>query len=188
MIIATIVFGNIWQVFLNQLFREYWQKHQGPWLTTKLYNLNRLLSNLRDSLTKMESSTTMTGYWHMASGGGTFLLLPFKFIFTTTQNLCWRAHCKRNGRYSSYFLDVKVTLSEQLWLNFTSILATFNIGKARDNSGKEIPISDEYEDLGFILWAAYSALASMALTCIISPATRNILSVQSNPGLANTSN
>ena len=33
-----------------------------------------------------------------------------------------------------------------LWLTFASILATFHIGKARDNSGKEIAISDEYED------------------------------------------
>jgi len=40
--------------------------------------------------------------------------------------------------------------SATLWLTFASILATFNIGKARDNSGKEIPISDEFEDFGFI--------------------------------------
>jgi hypothetical protein len=29
-------------------------------------------------------------------------------------------------------------------------LATFNIGKAKDSSGKEIPIKAEYEDLGFL--------------------------------------
>jgi len=29
-------------------------------------------------------------------------------------------------------------------------LATFNFGKARDKSGKEIAISDEYEDFGFL--------------------------------------
>jgi hypothetical protein len=48
------------------------------------------------------------------------------------------------------FLGEKLTLSDQVWLTFASILATFNIGKARDNSGKEIAISDDYEDFGFI--------------------------------------
>jgi len=43
-----------------------------------------------------------------------------------------------------------MTLSEQLWLTFASILATLHIRKARDNSGKEIAISDEYEDLGLV--------------------------------------
>jgi len=43
-----------------------------------------------------------------------------------------------------------MTPSEQLWLTFASILATFNIGKARDSAGKEIPITDEFEDFGFI--------------------------------------
>jgi len=80
-----------------------------------------------------------------------FHLLPFKSILTMTQSLCGKARCKRNCWYSSYFLGVKLTPSEQLWLTFTSILATFNIGKARDNSGKEIPISDEYEDCGMLL-------------------------------------
>jgi len=36
-----------------------------------------------------------------------------------------------------------------LWLTFTSILATFNIRKARDSFGKEIEISDEYEHFAF---------------------------------------
>jgi len=34
--------------------------------------------------------------------------------------------------------------------NFLSIPATFHIGKARDNSGEETAISDEYEDLGLV--------------------------------------
>ena len=38
----------------------------------------------------------------------------------------------------------------QVWLTFASILATFNIRKAKDDSGKEIAISDEYEDFGLI--------------------------------------
>jgi hypothetical protein len=48
------------------------------------------------------------------------------------------------------FSSAKITPSEQLWLTFASILATFHIGKARDDSGKEIAISDEYEDLGLV--------------------------------------
>jgi hypothetical protein len=57
-------------------------------------------------------------------------------------------------------------------------LATFDIKKARDDSGKEIAISDEYEDLGLLKSAPYSFLAFITLTCFISPATRNILNVQ----------
>jgi hypothetical protein len=91
--------------------------------------------------------------------------------------------CKRNRLYSSNFRGAQLTPSEQLWLTFTPILATFNIAKARDNAGKEIPINDEFEDLGCIKGAVCSALASIVLTCII--ATRNILNVQSPLGLAN---
>ena len=43
-----------------------------------------------------------------------------------------------------------MTPPKQLWLTFASVLATFNIRKARDGSGKEIEISDEYEDLGLV--------------------------------------
>ena len=48
------------------------------------------------------------------------------------------------------FMGVEVTLSEQLWLTFASVLATFNIEKARDNAGNEIPINDEFKEFGFI--------------------------------------
>ena len=79
-----------------------------------------------------------------------------------------------------------MTPSEQLWLTFASILASFDIQKARDASGKEIAINDEYIAFGHLQWAAYSTtLASLALTCIFSPASRNLLNVQSNPGLVN---
>ena len=37
-----------------------------------------------------------------------------------------------------------------LLLLFKPILATFRIVKARDNSGKELAISDEYENLGLV--------------------------------------
>ena len=43
-----------------------------------------------------------------------------------------------------------LTLSEQLWLTFSSVLATFNIEKAKDKDGNEIPISDEFKEFGFI--------------------------------------
>ena len=100
MIIGATVIGNVWQVFLTRLFHENWRKCQGPWHMTQVYTLNLLSSNLKDSLTKTESSTTMTGYWRIVSGGGTFLLLPFKSILTITQSLRWTARCKRNCRYS----------------------------------------------------------------------------------------
>jgi len=47
-------------------------------------------------------------------------------------------------------MGVEVTLPEQLWLTFTSLLATFNIERARDDAGNEIPISDEYKETGLI--------------------------------------
>ncbi|KIM34671.1 hypothetical protein M413DRAFT_80198 [Hebeloma cylindrosporum] len=56
------------------------------------------------------------------------------------RRLRWKACCKCNGRY----------LSEQLWLTYASLLATFNIEKAKDDSGRDIPISDEYQEFGFI--------------------------------------
>jgi len=48
------------------------------------------------------------------------------------------------------FSSAKMTPSEQLWLTFASILATFHIGKAKDDSGKEIAISDEYTAFGHL--------------------------------------
>jgi len=84
-------------------------KSHGTRVNLKVYTLNLLSSNLQYSLTKTESSTMRTRYWHIDLGGGTFLLLLFK-----------------------------------------PILATFRIVKARDNSGKELAISDEYENLGLV--------------------------------------
>ena len=43
-----------------------------------------------------------------------------------------------------------MTPSEQLWLTFASILASFDIQKARDASGKEIAINDEYIAFGHL--------------------------------------
>ncbi|KAH9477561.1 Cytochrome P450 monooxygenase 208 [Psilocybe cubensis] len=40
--------------------------------------------------------------------------------------------------------------SNILWMAMVSILAAFNIGKARDESGNEIDITDEYVDFGFL--------------------------------------
>ena len=50
---------------------------------------------------------------------------------------------------------------------FASVLATFDVGKARDRSGNELAVNDEYKDFGFLRWADFSALASMALMYII---------------------
>jgi len=44
-----------------------------------------------------------------------------------------------------------MTSTEQVWLTIASILANFSIGKAMDNSGKEISISDEYDDFGLLV-------------------------------------
>ena len=73
----------------------------------KVYTLNLLPSNLKDSLTKMESSTMTTEYWHLDLGGGAFLLLPFKSILTITQNLCWTARRKRICRCPYYSLVLR---------------------------------------------------------------------------------
>ncbi|KAH9477562.1 Cytochrome P450 monooxygenase [Psilocybe cubensis] len=40
--------------------------------------------------------------------------------------------------------------SNILWMTMVSILATFNIEKARDEAGNEIEITDEYVDFGFL--------------------------------------
>jgi len=75
-------------------------------------------------------------------------------------------------------MGVEVTLSEQLWLTFASVLATFNIENARDKAGNEIPISDDFEDYGFIRYVAhYAPATSMALTYNISLAIKLPLSV-----------
>jgi len=47
-------------------------------------------------------------------------------------------------------IGVELTLSEQLWLTFASVLATFNIEKAKDKNGNEIPITDEYTEFGLL--------------------------------------
>jgi hypothetical protein len=49
---------------------------------------------------------------------------------------------------------------DQVWLTIASILATFNIGRARDSSGNEIAITDEYDDFGLLVWAAYFSHAA----------------------------
>jgi hypothetical protein len=43
-----------------------------------------------------------------------------------------------------------MTPFEQLWLTFASILATFHIRKAKDDSGNEIAINDEYIIFGHL--------------------------------------
>ena len=48
------------------------------------------------------------------------------------------------------FSSAKMTPFEQLWLTFASILATFHIGKAKDDYGKEIAINDEYTAFGHL--------------------------------------
>lgn len=77
-IIGTIVFPNIWQIYLNinSFISENWRELQGPWPMRKMYTLILLSSNLKDFLMKMANSRTKTGYWRLDSGGGTFLLSP----------------------------------------------------------------------------------------------------------------
>jgi len=126
-----------------------------------------------------------TGIWIRAEVPSSFYHLN---PFSQSHRICVGQHVA-SATVSTHqgfiiFSSAKMTPSEQLWLTIASILATFHIGKARDNSGKEIAVSDEYEDLGLVKWASYSA-ASFALMCMISPAARNILTVQSNPDPTN---
>jgi len=76
----------------------------------------------------------------------------------TTQGLCWKARRECNSWYSLYFLGAEMTPFEQLWLTFVSILASFDIGKAKDKSGKEIVITGEYEDFGLLRLAVLDLL------------------------------
>jgi len=105
----------------------------------------------------METLPTTTRSSPMDLGGGNFLPCSNTInSFTITQGLCWEAYCKRNGRYLSIVWVLKwPTLSEQLWLTFASVLATFNIEKAKDKDGNEIPISDEFKDYGLIRYLSY---------------------------------
>ena len=51
-----------------------------------------------------------------------------------------------------------------MWLIIASILATFNVEKAKDSEGKEIPIDDEYLDpSGFIQCVPNSFLGTAML-------------------------
>ena len=63
-------------LYVNCVLCENWRKPQGPWRTTKAFTPNHLPSNPKDFLTKMETSTTTTGYWRMDLGGGDLLPLP----------------------------------------------------------------------------------------------------------------
>ncbi len=46
----------------------------------------------------------------------------------------------------------------QLWISFVSILAAFNITKAKDENGKDVEVDGEYSDTGvvasvpFLIW------------------------------------
>ena len=51
-----------------------------------------------------------------------------------------------------------------MWLIIASILATFDIGKARDSQGKEIPIENDYvEHTGFIQYVGNSCPTTVSL-------------------------
>jgi len=87
----------------------------------------------------------------MDLGGGNFLPRPntiSSFYNDTEAVLEGMLPAQRSVFINS--MDVEVTLSEQLWLTFTSLLATFNVERARDDAGNEIPISDEYKETGLI--------------------------------------
>ena len=79
--------------------------------------------------------------------------LPFFYhlnSFSQSHRICVGKHVASSfvGTHP-IFRAPELTPSEQLWLTFTSILATFNIVKMKDSSGKDVPINDEFEDRGF---------------------------------------
>lgn len=45
----------------------------------------------------------------------------------------------------------------QLWILFVSILATFNIARAKDTDGKDIEVNDEYSDTGVVASVLFSS-------------------------------
>jgi len=80
---------------------------------------------------------------------------PEPFVFKPERFFDKNGELNKGDRVLAYGFGRRVCVGEHvasatLWLTFASILATFNFTKARDNSGKEIAISDEYEDFGFL--------------------------------------
>lgn len=89
----------------------------------------------------------------LAYGFGRRYLLSFAIVhlFSQGRRICVGKHVASafiSNR--QIFPGAELTPFEQLWLTFTSILATLNIEKVRDKSGKEMAIHDDYEDFGFI--------------------------------------
>lgn len=46
--------------------------------------------------------------------------------------------------------------SHQLWITFASMLATFNMTKTEDSSGRVIEVNDEFDDPSLVVLVAYS--------------------------------
>ena len=70
----------------------------------------------------------------------------------------------------------------QLWIAFASILATFNITKAKDADGKDIEVNDEYFDTGIMVSVLFSLSQRKTLTSSME-GKRNLSTVRYFPGL-----
>ena len=148
---VTVVLGNIWRAFLNSfLSRELMETCRGMTHDESVYSEPFAFKPERffDKNGELNDDDRILAY-----GFGPRYLPSFataKFILTAMQSLCWKARFYCTRLWSSEFLGVELTPSEQLWLTFASILATFSLGKAKDKSGKEIEINDEFEDFEMI--------------------------------------
>ncbi len=69
----------------------------------------------------------------------------------------------------------------QLWIAFVSILATFNITKAKDADGKVIEVNDEYFDTGIIVFVLLP-LSRREILIFCLAGKRNLSSARYFPG------
>ncbi|KJA16391.1 hypothetical protein HYPSUDRAFT_193237 [Hypholoma sublateritium FD-334 SS-4] len=74
---------------------------------------------------------------------------PFEFV--PERFLDEHGDLTKNDRVLAYGFGRRICVgkhvaSSSMWLIIASILATFNIGKAKDSHGNEIPINDQYMD------------------------------------------
>lgn len=71
---------------------------------------------------------------------------------------------------------------DQLWIAFVSILAAFNITKAKDENGKDIEVDGEYSDTGVVASVPFSYLEISIVDPTFFSATRNLSNAQYSPG------
>lgn len=98
-------------------------------------------------------------------------LYPDPFKFKPERFLDENGKLKDEDRLLAFGFGRRVCVGEQVasatvWLTIVSMLATFNIGKAKDSSGNEIPINDEFDDFGLLVYKKH-------FECSITPRSRD---------------